>query len=631
MEYQAASAASIADMRHLVQDEQAKLLELVEDFHRRLNNSISDAFFRMSLGPLGGDSMDNSMNSATPNVLPFLPSDMRPVMAPIASVDESSEPSIAEGQDLHLYKEVQDLSLEEVRTKQPILPAMDTQPPDPGLDMDVGVPHILPSDGGLQDLMKSESDNITTGLSEANIGEIISQMTAVRSEASLHKKQVIRSRTLDMFMAERTGGWATFVKGMLDYVAGVLVLLNSLVMLIELEMEGSELGGLLGFREPVTFATSLSVIRVINDSFGIAFFLELLIRICVERTHFPKDFANWFDTALVIAGLADFVLNQSLSQEAHQTTQSIVLLRLLRILKSLRAIRMVRSLRIFRGLRVLVKACQCFLPSLCWAMVLLGLMMAMGALLMGNLLHGYIADDAVDIDDRQWVWYHYGTAYRAGYTLFEVTMAGNWPTNARPVISKVSEGFIVFFVLYVTIVVFAVIRVIGAVFLKDTLDAAQNDAEQLVMDKIALKEKYVEKLEKIFKAIDQDGTGLVSEARLADLLNNPKLAAYFQTLDVDVHEGTALFELLACGDGQVTMDEFINGILRCKGPARAIDQVALQADIRMLDAKISTLVQQLDQMDHTEHRRNGRHMTTKHLRVFRSIDMSAELQRVRAT
>ena len=66
--------------------------------------------------------------------------------------------------------------------------------------------------------------------------------------------------------------------------------------------------------------------------------------------------------------------------------------------------------------------------------------------------------------------------------------------RAAKVISKVSEGFIVFFVLYVTIVVFAVIRVIGAVFLKDTLDAAQNDAEQLVMDKIALKEKYVEKL-----------------------------------------------------------------------------------------------------------------------------------------
>ena len=35
---------------------------------------------------------------------------------------------------------------------------------------------------------------------------------------------------------------------------------------------------------------------------------------------------------------------------------------------------------------------------------------------------------------------------------------------------------------YITIIVFAVIRVIGAIFLRDTLDAAHNDAEHLVAE-----------------------------------------------------------------------------------------------------------------------------------------------------
>ena len=35
-----------------------------------------------------------------------------------------------------------------------------------------------------------------------------------------------------------------------------------------------------------------------------------------------------------------------------------------------------------------VKACQCFLPSLCWAMVLLGVFMTMGALIMGTSAKG---------------------------------------------------------------------------------------------------------------------------------------------------------------------------------------------------------------------------------------------------
>lgn len=33
---------------------------------------------------------------------------------------------------------------------------------------------------------------------------------------------------------------------------------------------------------------------------------------------------------------------------------------------------------------------------------------------------------------------------------------------------------------------------------------------------------------------------------------------------------------------QVTLDEFIDGIMRCKGPARAIDQVAMHADLKQL-------------------------------------------------
>ena len=47
--------------------------------------------------------------------------------------------------------------------------------------------------------------------------------------------------------------------------------------------------------------------------------------------------------------------------------------------------------------------------------------------------------------------------------------------------------------------------------------------------------------------------------------------------------------MLDDGDGEVTLHEFISGILRCKGHARAIDQVALHTDIRMLDKKVSRL------------------------------------------
>lgn len=37
------------------------------------------------------------------------------------------------------------------------------------------------------------------------------------------------------------------------------------------------------------------------------------------------------------------------------------------------------------------------------------------------------------------------------------------------------------------------------------------------------------------------------------------------------------------------MTEFIEGILRCKGPARAIDQVAMRSEIARLDRRLVKL------------------------------------------
>lgn len=226
-------------------------------------------------------------------------------------------------------------------------------------------------------------------------------------------------------------------------------------------------------------------------------------------------------------------------------------------------------------------------------MVLLGVVMVVASLMIGNLLQDYLQDAAISSEDREFIWRLYGTAYRSWYTLYEITFAGNWPTMARPVLDKVSHGFVIFFVLYITVIVFALIRVITAVFLKDTLDAANNDAELRMAEGLRKKAEYVEKLEGIFKAIDDGGDGMITEERLTYIMDNPKVKAYFQTLDVDVHEGAALFHILDDGDGECTLEEFIGGILRCKGPARAIDQVAMMADLRLLDKKLSKLMEAL--------------------------------------
>eukprot|EP00913_Durusdinium_trenchii_P004824 g4481.t1 len=105
--------------------------------------------------------------------------------------------------------------------------------------------------------------------------------------------------------------------------------------------------------------------------------------------------------------------------------------------------------------------------------------------------------------------------------------------------------FVIFYLLYVTIIVFAVIRVISAIFLKDTLDEANNDAHQIVLDRLRKKAEYVEA----------------------------------QRHDVEM--ATA---------------HVPKASRRGKGPAKAIDTFALQRDLGKLDHKISKLVGKLEEV-----------------------------------
>lgn len=378
-----------------------------------------------------------------------------------------------------------------------------------------------------------------------------------------------------------------------DRVSSFAVCINAIAMMVEFEFAGQANAFQVGFASESieqTFSAAIPSFMMLRIFFDVFFLVEFLIRGAVLRSQVLKDSANLFDLALVLAGVMEMIL--IFVTPWTLTHEDRMLGLILRALGSLRAIRVLRVFRFCAGLQLLMKACQSFVTSLFWSMVLLGVCMLAGALVVGNLLQDYIRGSA-DLDDRQWVWQFYGTTYRSWYTLYEITFAGNWPTMARPVLDKVSHGFVVFYVLYITIVVFALIRVITAVFLKDTLDSAHNDAELRITEGMRKKAEYVEKLETIFKAIDESGDGMITEERLSFILENPKVKAYFQTLDLDVHESAALFRILDDGDGECTLDEFIGGILRCKGPARAIDQVALQADMKQLDKKVSKILKAL--------------------------------------
>jgi Ca2+-binding EF-hand superfamily protein len=204
----------------------------------------------------------------------------------------------------------------------------------------------------------------------------------------------------------------------------------------------------------------------------------------------------------------------------------------------------------------------------------------------------YIADISQPEDLRREVFGYYGTFWRAMITMFEITFA-NWGPLCRLLIDNISEWFGVFFLIYRCVVGFAMLSVIQAVFIQQTMKSAQLDDDFVIQQKHREKEAYAAKLLKIFRKLDTSGDGLISRQEFSHLLESKDIRLLMSTLDVDVRDMDtardldALFKLIDDGDGRISPEEFVNGLQRMKGNARALDLVKLTKITKRIEKCLS--------------------------------------------
>lgn len=139
--------------------------------------------------------------------------------------------------------------------------------------------------------------------------------------------------------------------------------------------------------------------------------------------------------------------------------------------------------------------------------------------------------------------------------------------------------------------VFAVIRVVTALFIKETLASAANDAEMVIEESRRMAVEYQERLEELFRLVDNDGDGSLSAAEFVQAMELPSVQQYLKFLEVTVRDCGPLFEILAQGDGQITITEFCKGLMQIKGQARALDIVVLQHENTKLQHDIGKVLQ----------------------------------------
>merc|ERR1711972_467722 len=97
----------------------------------------------------------------------------------------------------------------------------------------------------------------------------------------------------------------------------------------------------------------------------------------------------------------------------------------------------------------------------------------------------------------------------------------------------------------------------------------------MVHERLKQEEAYVRKLEGVFRAVDASGDGRLNIEEFECIVENAMVKTWLQVLELEVHDAQALFRLLDNGDGEITYEEFLTGVLRLKGQARTMDVVSI--------------------------------------------------------
>mmetsp|Transcript_32832 Transcript_32832/g.83062 ORF Transcript_32832/g.83062 Transcript_32832/m.83062 type:complete len:748 (+) Transcript_32832:108-2351(+) len=362
-----------------------------------------------------------------------------------------------------------------------------------------------------------------------------------------------------------------------------VIFVNIAFLILRLEYESHRIAATFGLDEHEDVHAIEVICDVLQHMFCLVFLVELIVRVAIQRRHFfytkRLELFNIFDACIVLsAGVELYILEHVQSGVGFDLT-------VLRGFRILRVFRISRFLDGISQLRLLLATVIASFHSLFWSMMLLVLTLLMASLIMNQLVVFSMQASPLDAKTLEWTYRYYGTPAKSFYTFFELTFSGGWPNYARKLVEDVNPLFALFWAVYVSCIIFAMTRIISALFLKETLQTAQKDAEMQTARKLA----------NVFSAADTSGDGRITMQEFTKLLQKSHVKTYLEKLGLEADDPEQLFKLMDDGDGQLTNEEFLENAAKMKGEAKSQDMKCMIQEMRDMASTVKNMKNELDE------------------------------------
>jgi len=316
-----------------------------------------------------------------------------------------------------------------------------------------------------------------------------------------------------------------------------------------------------------------TLLLILDHLFCWGFTSELVLRLAAHRWKFFRSVQNLLDIPIVVAAFFElYILNiiQASADSSNSTIRWLILLA-----KLTKVLRVVRVLAMVAELRLLAISIIHAVEALIWSFLFLVLLMQIAAIVMTQLLQDFIMDSSNDAQLRQQCYLYFGRFSHSMITMVEITLStGPWGKIGRLLIYDVSPWFVFFIIPYLFLGSFAVMRVVAALFLKQTLAAAAADPEIALIQKKMKCEKDTDQLHALFEEADKDSSGDLDFEEFKRMLKEPRVQVVLSTFEISPADAEEFFWMIdksGNSNGTICLDEFVRGLMRARVSAKNLD------------------------------------------------------------
>eukprot|EP00929_Paragymnodinium_shiwhaense_P081272 TRINITY_DN4249_c0_g2_i1.p1 TRINITY_DN4249_c0_g2~~TRINITY_DN4249_c0_g2_i1.p1 ORF type:complete len:708 (+),score=192.20 TRINITY_DN4249_c0_g2_i1:129-2252(+) len=377
-----------------------------------------------------------------------------------------------------------------------------------------------------------------------------------------------------------------------ELVFAVLILLNTAVMGVEVQYKSLDLCYNIGFYKCERPARELwpqaeLAFYVLDLTFGVLFTAEIGLKMISQHIWYFASAWSYIDVGSMVAWYLVLVSDTNMAFDP-------LLIRLARVIRLLRFLRLVKAVAMFEVLQLLIGSLRASGFILFWSAILLVLIMACAALVAHNIMLLYINNPDLPMEIREETYMVFGSFTRAFVTIYNMTFSLDTP--APSLCYELNEFFVIPLLLYQGLVSFAVIKVIEAVFLNETIKLAASNDDLMIMEKNRWETLHEQKVKALFEEADETGDGFVDYTEFMMIMNEEKVISWLDAIEVEVEDPKLVWDLLCSFSGihgghsdKLNVHWFVKGIGRLKGSAKSLDVLKMLRELSYLKHQMEIL------------------------------------------